>query len=229
MVSIKLKKKGEPVPAAFNASPTSPPFSFIHPPPDPAMSSHTKTNLDGVHSDVKVVERPTKERSHDLFLRFLGLSLTLVATILVGVDNQTKVISYAEMKFRATAKWEYISAMVFFVVSNAIACSYAAASLVITVMARSSGTKKSDLTDLVITALDLVLMALLFSANGAACAVGIIAQKGNKHLQWMKVCDVFDAYCRHMTAALVLSIIGSTVFLLLVLHSVLKLHYRSRS
>lgn len=117
----------------------------------------------------------------------------------------------------------------FFVVSNAIACSYAAASLVITVMARNSGRRKSDVTDLVVTALDLVLMALLFSANGAACAVGVIAQKGNTHAQWMKVCDVFDAYCRHVTAALVLSIIGSTVFLLLVLHSVLKLHYRSRS
>ncbi|KAL9332221.1 hypothetical protein ACSQ67_001831 [Phaseolus vulgaris] len=193
------------------------------------MSSQTKTNVDGVHSDVKVVESPTKERPYDLLLRFLGLSLTLVATIVVAVDNETKLISYAEMQFKATAKWEYLSAMVFFVVSNAIACSYAAASLVITVMARNSGRRKSDVTDLVVTALDLVLMALLFSANGAACAVGVIAQKGNTHAQWMKVCDVFDAYCRHVTAALVLSIIGSTVFLLLVLHSVLKLHYRSRS
>ncbi|KAK7378938.1 hypothetical protein VNO80_04387 [Phaseolus coccineus] len=193
------------------------------------MSSQSKTNVDGVHSDVKVVESPTKERPYDLLLRFLGLSLTLVATIVVAVDNETKLISYAEMQFKATAKWEYLSAMVFFVVSNAIACSYAAASLVITVMARNSGTRKSDVTHLVVTALDLALMALLFSANGAACAVGVIAEKGNTHVQWMKVCDVFDAYCRHITAALVLSIIGSTVFLLLVLHSVLKLHYRSRS
>ncbi|CAJ1879607.1 unnamed protein product [Sphenostylis stenocarpa] len=193
------------------------------------MSSQTKTNVDGVHSDVKVVERPPKERPYDLLLRFLGLSLTLVATIVVGVDNETKVISYAEMQFKATAKWEYMSAMVFFLVSNAIACSYAAASLVIAVMGKSSGSRKDDVTHLVVTALDLVVMALLFSANGAACAVGVIAQKGNSHVQWMKVCDVFDAYCRHVTAALVLSIIGSTVFLLLVLHSFLKLHYRSRS
>nr|KYP71620.1 UPF0497 membrane protein 6 [Cajanus cajan] len=129
------------------------------------------------------------------------------------------------MQFKATAKWEYMSAMVFFVVSNAIACSYAVISLVMMAMARSNG--KEDVAVLVLTALDLVMMALLFSANGAASAVGMIAQKGNSHVQWTKVCDVFDAYCRHITAALVLSIIGSTTFLLLVLHSVLKLHYRS--
>jgi len=76
------------------------------------MSSQTKTNVDGVHSDVKVVESPTKERPYDLLLRFLGLSLTLVATIVVAVDNETKLISYAEMQFKATAKWEYLSAMV---------------------------------------------------------------------------------------------------------------------
>ncbi|KAK7396846.1 hypothetical protein VNO78_18007 [Psophocarpus tetragonolobus] len=193
------------------------------------MSSQSKPNMvDGVHSDVKVVERPIREKPYDLFMRFLGLSFTLVAAIIVGVDNETKVITYAEMQFKATAKWEYMSAIVFFLVSNAIACSYAAASVVITVMARSSGSK-NDVTVLVLTALDLVMMALLFSANGAACAVGVIAQKGNSHVQWMKVCNFFDAYCRHVTAALVLSIIGSTVFLLLVLHSVLKLHYRSRS
>ncbi|TKY61827.1 CASP protein 1E1 [Spatholobus suberectus] len=191
------------------------------------MSSQSKPNVDGVHTDVKVVERPTRERPYDVLLRFLGLSLTLVATIIVGADNETKVISYAEMQFKATAKWKYMSAIVFFLVSNAIACSYAAVSLVFTAMARSSG--KNDAALLVLTALDLVMMALLFSANGAASAVGVIAQKGNSHVQWMKVCDVFDAYCRHVTAALVLSLIGSTVFLLLVLHSVLKLHYRSRS
>jgi len=77
------------------------------------MSTHTKTNVvDGVHTDVKVVETPTKEIPYHLLMRFLALSLTLVATIVVGVDNQTKVISYAEMNFRASAKWEYMSAMV---------------------------------------------------------------------------------------------------------------------
>jgi uncharacterized protein (TIGR01569 family) len=94
--------------------------------------------------------------------------------------------------------------------------------MVISTIARTSGNKT---TLLMITILDLIIMALLFSANGAGAAVGVLGQKGNSHVQWMKVCNVFDAYCRHMTVALVLSIIGSSVFLLIVVHSVFKLHY----
>lgn len=110
--------------------------------------------------------------------------------------------------------------------SNAIACSYAAASLVISAMARSSG-NHYNVAVLGVTILDLVIIALLFSANGAAYAVGVIGQNGNSHVQWMKVCNEFDAYCRHMTAALLLSLVGSTVFLLMVVLSVVKLHYKT--
>ncbi|KAK7259434.1 hypothetical protein RIF29_25041 [Crotalaria pallida] len=195
-------------------------------------SQYKPSGVDGVHIDVKVVERQTRVRPYyDVFLRFLGLSLTLVATIIVGVDKETKSIYYAGMHFEATAKWEYMSAIVFFLVTNAIACSYATASLIITAMARSNGNNNNvtTLLDLVVTMLDLVIMGLLFSANGAAAAVGVIGQNGNSHVQWMKVCNVFDAYCRHVTAALVLSIIGSSVFLLLVALSVLKLHHNKSS
>ncbi|KAK7337397.1 hypothetical protein VNO77_17968 [Canavalia gladiata] len=187
------------------------------------MGTHSKPNVDG---DLKIVkDTPITQRPYHLFLRFLALSLTLISTIIVALDKETKTIPYAGMQFKATAKWEYMSAIVFFLVSNAIACSYAVVSLVITVMARRSG--KENVAVLVVTVVDLVIMALLFSANGAASAVGVIGQKGNSHVQWMKVCNVFDVYCRHVTAALVLSLIGSTLFLLLVVHSLFKLHYTS--
>lgn len=75
-------------------------------------SQYKPSVVDGVHSDVKVVERPTRVRPYDVLLRFLGLSLTLVATIIVGIDKETKTISYAGMHFKATAKWEYMSAIV---------------------------------------------------------------------------------------------------------------------
>ncbi|XP_057439020.1 CASP-like protein 1E2 isoform X2 [Lotus japonicus] len=187
------------------------------------MGTQSKPDVDGVHSDVKVVEKPTRTRPYDVLLRFLALSLTLVATIIVAVNKETKTISYAGMQFKATAKWEYMSAIVFFLVSNAIGCSYAAASLAISMVSRTSGNKTAPF---LLTVLDLVIMALLFSANGAAAAVGVIGQKGNSHVQWMKVCNVFNAYCNHATAALVLSLIGSSAFLLGVVHSVFKLHYR---
>ncbi|PNY04412.1 CASP-like protein vit_07s0104g01350-like protein [Trifolium pratense] len=184
----------------------------------------SKGSVDGVQSDVKVVEMRTiwKSSVYDVLLRVLAFLLTLTATIIVGVDKETKIISYSELQFKVTAKWEYMSAIVFFLVSNAIGCSYAAISMVISTIARTNGNKT---TLLIITVLDLIIMALLFSANGAGAAVGVLGQKGNSHVQWMKVCNIFDAYCRHTTVALVLSIIGSSIFLLIVVHSVFKLHY----
>uniref|UniRef100_A0A2N9EC24 CASP-like protein n=1 Tax=Fagus sylvatica TaxID=28930 RepID=A0A2N9EC24_FAGSY len=182
--------------------------------------------MDGVRSAVKVVESPKRIRLHDVFLRFLGLVFPLVAAVVVGVSNDTQIVPFTitnglpPLQFQFTAKWQYMSAFVYFLVSNAIACSYAAGSLAYSLAARSF---KHDV-ELVLSILDLVIMALLFSANGAAAAIGIIGRDGNSHTQWRKVCDIFDGYCHHMTSALVLSLIGSFAFLLLVFFAVLGLH-----
>lgn len=71
-------------------------------------------------------------------------------------------------------------------------------------------------------------MALLYSANGAAAAIGVVGRDGNSHVQWRKGCDMFDGYCHHLEAAIVLSLIGSFAFLCLVLLSVLGLHKKSK-
>jgi hypothetical protein len=76
------------------------------------MGNQSKTSVDGVHSDVKVMEMRTRSSVYDVLLRVLGFLLTLTATIIVGFGKETKVISYASLQFKATAKWEYMSAIV---------------------------------------------------------------------------------------------------------------------
>lgn len=78
------------------------------------MGSQSKGSVDGVQSDVKVVESMSTKKSgvYDLLLRVLCFLLTLSVTIIVAVDKETKVISYADLQFKATAKWEYMSASV---------------------------------------------------------------------------------------------------------------------
>jgi len=76
------------------------------------MGNQSKTSVDGVDSDVKVVEMRNRSSVYDLLLRVLGFLLTLTATIIVGFGKETKVISYASLQFKATAKWEYMSAIV---------------------------------------------------------------------------------------------------------------------
>lgn len=68
------------------------------------------------------------------------------------------------------------------------------------------------------------MVALLFSAGGAALAVGLIGYQGNSHVQWNKVCNAFDKFCQQVAAAIVVSLCGSAVYLLLVLLAALNLH-----
>lgn len=66
------------------------------------------------------------------------------------------------------------------------------------------------------TVLDKFTVALLFSGNGAAAAVGVLGYKGNSHVNWNKVCNVFDKFCGQMAASIGVSLLGSLAFLLLV-------------
>lgn len=97
--------------------------------------------------------------------------------------------------------------------SNAIACSYAAAS---TLLSLAAGSRKSSGTVLTLLMLDVIMVGLLFSANGAAAAIGLIGYNGNSNVQWKQVCDVFDTFCHRVATSLALSLLGSLNFLFLV-------------
>ncbi|KAK2992036.1 hypothetical protein RJ640_014897 [Escallonia rubra] len=112
----------------------------------------------------------------------------------------------------------------YFVVANAIACSYAAVSLLLTLASR--GGKKN--VALMIIILDLVMVALLFSGNGAATTAGLLGYQGNKHVQWNKVCNMFGKFCNQVAAAIAMSMLASLAFLLLVLLAALNLHKKHK-
>ncbi|XP_077232602.1 CASP-like protein 1E2 [Tasmannia lanceolata] len=199
------------------------------------MESQFKANIDGTQvmgsrsDDVKVANRRSI-RSSDFLLRIVVLVTTLVAAIVMGVAKETRVIPVAlgpivtPMFVAVPAKSHYSSALVFFTVANAIACAYATISLVILIANRTATIGLS----LYLTILDLMVMALLFSGNGAASAVGILADKGNSHVGWNKICNVYGKFCHQTTASVIISLIGSVFFLLLIILSIFNLHRRSR-
>ncbi|CAK9175904.1 unnamed protein product [Ilex paraguariensis] len=187
--------------------------------------------MDGVlRSDVKVDVSTRRVRCYDLLLRILGLALTMVAAIVAGVNKETETIPVTlvdgmpPLRVPVTAKWQQMSSTVYFVTSNAIACAYSAISLVLLLATRN---RKNNVA-LALLMLDLIMVALLFSANGAAAGIGIIALNGNSHVQWHKVCNVFPNYCRRGAASIVMSMLGSVVFLWLVVLAALDLHRKSR-
>ena len=107
-------------------------------------------------------------------------------------------------------------------IANAISCAYAAASLIVILATRG----KNKLASLIIIILDLAMVALLFSAVGATSSIGVIGYKGNSHVHWDKVCNVFNKFCHQVAIAVSLSFAGSITYLLLIVISALKLHQK---
>ncbi|MFS8002809.1 putative casparian strip membrane protein [Helianthus anomalus] len=176
--------------------------------------------------DVKMVNTKSSFNSKALIVRLLALTLTLVAAVLLGVDKQTTTVSLTivtslpPVDLPVTAKWNHMSAFVYFVIANAIACSYGATSLIVILVTRG----KNKLVSLMVTVLDLVMVALLFSAIGATGSIGLIGYNGNSHVHWDKVCNVFGKFCHQVAISVFLSFAGSIAYLLLIVLAALKLH-----
>ncbi|KAK2393965.1 CASP protein 1E1 [Trifolium repens] len=175
------------------------------------------------------VTKSSLEGKCNLLLRLCAMVLTLVAAVVIAADKQTTVVpikltdSLPPLNVPVTAKWHYLSAYVYFVVANVIACIYATLSFII---ALANGHKSKLLVTLV-TLLDAIMVALLFSGNGAALAIGVLAKQGNSHVRWNKVCNVFDKFCNQVAASCLISLLGSLVFILITVLPVLRVHRRT--
>lgn len=112
----------------------------------------------------------------------------------------------------------------YFVVTNSIACSYGAISLIIVLANRG---KRTGVLATTILILDILMLALLASGIGAASAVGVLGYNGNKHVHWEKVCHVFGKFCHQVSGAIVVSLLGSLAYLFLLVLAALDLHKKN--
>ncbi|XXG84142.1 hypothetical protein AAC387_Pa10g1728 [Persea americana] len=199
------------------------------------MESQVNGNIDGTHMEESRstqvhVANPKTIRSSDFILRLLAIGTTLAAAIVIGLAKETEVVPVSifpgipPVSVLVPAKMRYTSALVYFVVANAIACGYALLSLFVTI-GQHGGPKGVGLG---ITILDVIMVALLFSGLGAAATIGVLGLEGNSQMRWNKVCNTFEKFCRSLAVSQILSMIGSLVFLLLVVLSIMHLHRRSR-
>ncbi|XVE82066.1 hypothetical protein DITRI_Ditri15bG0116900 [Diplodiscus trichospermus] len=193
-----------------------------------SQSNNKAPTVDGTGAMSRTVSK------RELVLRVMAVLLTLAAAIVLGVDKQTKIVpiqitpTLPPVNVAAQAKWHYLSAFVYSMVSNIIACSYAAISMLIVLGITRNG-KIIGLPKIIIILLDLVMVGLLFSANGAALAIGLMGYNGNSHVRWNKVCNVFDKFCHRAAVSIVLSSVGSLAFMALVALSVFTIHKRFAS
>ncbi|KAF2552377.1 hypothetical protein F2Q68_00036986 [Brassica cretica] len=189
------------------------------------MEQERKNNMNGM--EIEKGKRESGSRKVlELTMRVLALVLTMVAATVLGVAKQTKVVSIKliptlpPLDVSTTAKASYLSAFVYNISANAIACGYAAISIAVLMICKGRRSK-----GLLMAALigDLVMVGLLFSGTGAAGAIGLMGSQGNKHVMWKKVCNVFGKFCHQAAASVAITLLASIVFMLLVVLDAMKL------
>lgn len=68
-----------------------------------------------------------------------------------------------------------------------------------------------------------LILGIVASATGAAGGVAYIGLKGNSHVGWTKICNVYDKFCQHVGASIAISLVASVVLVLLVILSAYSL------
>ncbi|KAJ3669548.1 hypothetical protein LUZ60_011498 [Juncus effusus] len=196
------------------------------------MESRVKPGLNGVESQNDEAERAGNSTRlfGEIPIRAFAVAATLVAALVMGLDSQTTTIPFKitptlpPLPVAVTAKWFHSTAFIYHVIINAVACLYAAMSLVVSLL---RGSSKKCLT-LAVTLGDLVMVALLFSNIGAATDFGLLGLRGNSHVRWNKVCGVYGKFCHKGAFAVAFSFLGAQAFLILVIISIVAMHRRSK-
>ncbi|PKA62265.1 CASP-like protein [Apostasia shenzhenica] len=163
-------------------------------------------------------------------LRSAAVVLTLVATIVMGVAKETVTVdggvdpnTGADYTVEGKVKSTYNSSFVYFIIVNALTCVYSAVSAGVSFI-----NQRSSATELPVAVADVVAAILIFTANAAATAIEIVAQKGNSHFGWDKFCNYTKNFCGHLTAAIVLSTFAAVAYALLLVLSMISLQKKSR-
>lgn len=72
------------------------------------------------------------------------------------------------------------------------------------------------------------MAGVMASATGNAGSVAYIGLKGNSHVNWNKICNMYGKFCRHVGSSTAVSLVASIVLVLLVVLSSYSLYRRSR-
>ncbi|GMH20035.1 hypothetical protein Nepgr_021876 [Nepenthes gracilis] len=164
----------------------------------------------------------------DAFFRVLLLAASIVAVVVMVTSKETELVLVSRFPFPvpATAKWKYSPALIYFVAALSTAGLYA----IISTFVSLSGVffpAKSPKLFLVLALHDTIVLGIVASATGAAAGVAYIGYKGNSHVAWVKVCNVYDKYCRHVAGSLAVGLFASFVLIILIFLNVTALYHRA--
>lgn len=164
----------------------------------------------------------------DLSLRLLLFATTVVAIAVMVSSEETKsIIGLFPFPIRRAAKFNYSPALIYFVVALSVACLYSILSICASIFAILKP-PPSDLLLLLLAFLDALMVGVCASATGAGASIAYVGLKGNSHVRWMKICNIYSKFCRHAVSSITMSLVASIILVLLVLLSAFALYRRIR-
>lgn len=158
----------------------------------------------------------------DFVLRLLAIAATVSAAIAMGTTDET--LPFLTQFFQFEAKFNNLSAFIYFVIANAIVGGYLLLSLPISIL--NIVRPRAAALRVILILFDTVMVAVGTSGAAAAVAIVYVARKGNTSTNWFAICQRFNSFCDQAIGALTASFAGVVFLILLVLLSALTLSRR---
>ncbi|PSS34931.1 CASP-like protein [Actinidia chinensis var. chinensis] len=160
-------------------------------------------------------------------LRVVAFFATVAAAIVMALNKQTKTMVVATIgstpiKATLTAKFQHTPAFVFFVIANAIAGVHNLFALAVEFFRKKFNFKGLRLL-IIVPILDMMIVALVSAGVSSAAFMGELGRNGNSHARWNKICDKFDTFCDHGSGAIIASLVGLLLLMIINVISILNL------
>ncbi|KAI4317641.1 hypothetical protein L6164_025496 [Bauhinia variegata] len=160
----------------------------------------------------------------DVLLRILLFAASLVVIVVIVTSDQTEPFPPGSFDQREL-RFKHSAAFIYFLVAFCVSGLYS----LLSALASFSVIQKPDLKLKFLLHFifwDVLILGVIASATGTAGGVAYQDLKGNDHVDWQKVCKVYDKFCRHLAGSLAVALFGSIVVVLLIWLSVYSIHSR---
>ncbi|GMJ02035.1 CASP-like protein 1D1 [Hibiscus trionum] len=195
-----------------------------------AVDSELPPKSEAAPPEAAATRCPFKYSLVDVALRVLLFAATLISVVVMVTSKQTELVpvpGFPGVRISLQAKFNHSPALVYFVAALSVTGLYS----IITTLASVSVVLKhvhSKTLLLVFAFSDVVFVGIVASATGAAAAVGYIGLKGNSHVGWTKICDIYGKFCRYTASSLALSLFAAILLVLLSMMSTFTLYKKIR-
>ncbi|KAJ6319126.1 hypothetical protein OIU76_014456 [Salix suchowensis] len=191
------------------------------------MAATAKTDPESIKSEEAPAAPPCRSNysSVDVALRGLLFAASVTAVVVMVTAKQTEIVPVPGLPIKVPleAKFSDSPAFVYFISALSVAGLYG----ILTALASISIiSKPAHATRYLLhfALWDVLMLGIVASATGAAGGVAYIGLKGNSHVGWGKVCNVYDKFCQHVGSSIAVALFASVLLVLLTMLSVFSIY-----